>query len=347
MIKSLFFSLFMGVTLTLGMFAAIAQDIHYNPLNTSPLSLNPAFAGMFDGQIRAGVIYRNQWSDASVPYITYGCSVDFPVYTFKNGSFFAGGVHLLKDEAGDGNLTNFTGALTVAYHKTFSAFSKDKKKNSDLAIGFQGAYSQKSIDLSKIYFGDEFSHGYFIPGIGPYPLGFGNHISYYFINAGISFDYSVTSRFNYTIGFSGYNLNQPNDAIEKKQNNQMGLNAQWTGVLIANWNVAKKITIQPALIYQNTSDASYAILGSDFRINTSGKTIVSSAFIGGWYRTGDMFTLTGGIQLQAFHIGFSYDYAIATVNSSANGTGGFEVHVKCIVPKSKHLAHKKHTSVNK
>ena len=34
------------------------------------------------------------------------------------------------------------------------------------SIGFQGGYTSKSIDLSKLYFGDEFYNGQFIPGTG-------------------------------------------------------------------------------------------------------------------------------------------------------------------------------------
>src|ERR1035438_8218758 len=96
-----------------------AQDIHFTQFDMAPLVINPAFTGMFDGRIRAGAIYRNQWASVTVPYVTYGASVDLPLLIERNGDYLATGLQLYKDQAGDGNLSNFTGLLSVAYHKYF------------------------------------------------------------------------------------------------------------------------------------------------------------------------------------------------------------------------------------
>ena len=47
------------VTLSLGSSLA-AQDIHNSLFNMSPLSLNPALTGAFEGTARIGGIYRAQ-----------------------------------------------------------------------------------------------------------------------------------------------------------------------------------------------------------------------------------------------------------------------------------------------
>src|ERR1039457_1159201 len=98
-----------AVALSLTAPAAYAQDIHFTQFDMTPLVINPAFTGMFDGRVRAGAIYRNQWASVTVPYVTYGAYVDMPLIIERNGSYLASGLQLYKDQAGDGNLSNFTG----------------------------------------------------------------------------------------------------------------------------------------------------------------------------------------------------------------------------------------------
>ena len=114
--RNVFASLAFTAAIALSATAALAQDIHFTQFDAAPLVINPAFTGMFDGQVRATAIYRNQWASVTVPYVTYGAAVDLPIYTDKNGDYLAAGLQLYKDQAGDGNLSNFTGMASIAYH---------------------------------------------------------------------------------------------------------------------------------------------------------------------------------------------------------------------------------------
>jgi len=169
--KSIFTRLSLAAALALSAPLTYAQDIHFTQFDMAPLTVNPAFTGMFDGRVRAGAIYRNQWQSVTVPYVTIGAYADMPLYIESNGDYLSAGIQMYQDQAGDGNLKNFTGLLSVAYHKTFG--------KSDLALGLQGGYAQKSIDLSKLYFGDEFNNGTFTPATSQeYHLGIGNSVNY-------------------------------------------------------------------------------------------------------------------------------------------------------------------------
>ena len=203
--------------LALTMNTANAQDIHFTQFNAVPLVINPAFTGNFDGMFRVAAIYRNQWQSVTVPYVTLGASIDAPiVHDLSVDDYLAVGLQVYKDQAGDANLSNFTGLVSVAYHKFLGA-----KVDKVLSVGLQGGYAQKSIDLSKLYFGDEYLNGTFQPGTSQeYHLGVGNSVNYYIVNAGISFAQSTSDKFSYAIGLGANNLNQPNDAFEKKQNSQ-------------------------------------------------------------------------------------------------------------------------------
>lgn len=322
---------------------AQAQDIHFTQFDMQPLIINPAFTGMFDGQVRAGGIYRTQWQNVTNAYRTYGVYADVPLFIERNGDYLASGFQLYNDVAGDGNLKNFTGLVSVAYHKFFG---KTDWSGADLAVGLQAGYAQKSIDLSKLYFGDEFVNSTFVPGTSSeYQLGLGNSINYYLVNAGVCFSQATSEKFGYTLGVGANNLNQPNDAIQKKQNSQVGLDMRYTVQAGANWVAGQRLTLRPAVLYQMQSSASEIIAGNEFRYEVGSapgfQDFSTALFIGGWYRTGDAAMITAGMEFKGFRIGIAYDYNMSGLNSSTNGFGGLEFAVKYVAPNPLKFAHKR------
>ena len=310
-----------------------AQDIHFTQFDMAPLVINPAFTGMFDGRVRAEAIYRTQWASVTVPYVTYGASIDMPLILERNDDYLAGGLQLYEDKAGDGNLSNFTGMVSIAYHK----FLGHTEGGSDLAVGLQGGYAQKSIDLSKLYFGDEFVNGTFVPATSQeYHLGIGNSVNYYLVNAGICFSHRASNKFSFTIGAAANNINQPNDAIEKKQNSQTGLDMRFTGEVGINLRAGERLSLLPAVLYQTQASASELIAGNEFHYDIGrepGYNNYSTAvFLGAWYRSGDATMITAGMEFKGMRIGLAYDYNVSNLNTSSNGNGGFEIAVKYIAP---------------
>src|ERR687890_2099287 len=58
---------------------ANAQDPHFSQFFASPLTLNPALTGKFDGELRVAGNYRNQWPTINRAFTTTTVSVDFPI----------------------------------------------------------------------------------------------------------------------------------------------------------------------------------------------------------------------------------------------------------------------------
>ncbi|WP_345083219.1 PorP/SprF family type IX secretion system membrane protein [Nemorincola caseinilytica] len=311
--------------------AVSAQDIHFTQFDMAPLVVNPAFTGMFDGTARAGGIYRSQWGSVTVPYVTMGAHADMPLYADQSGGYMAAGLQVFNDKAGDGNLQNFTGLLSLAYHKTMG-------ERNEIAVGMQGGYAQKSIDLSKLYFGDEFINGTASGGSSAeYGLGVGNQVSYFLINAGVSYAGSNSDgSFGYVIGLGANNINQPNDALLKKQNSDVGLDMRFTGQLGLTVKTNDRFSLRPALLFQSQSSATEVIGGNEFMYyvgNEPGYNNFSTAvFLGGWYRSGDAVMITGGVEFKGVRIGLGYDYNISSLNSASNGNGGFEIALRYIAP---------------
>ena len=75
-----------------------AQDPHFSQFFASPLTLNPAFTGKFNGTVRVAGNYRNQWPEINRAYVTNTASVDFQIMQ-KNILLACNFVNLLKISA--------------------------------------------------------------------------------------------------------------------------------------------------------------------------------------------------------------------------------------------------------
>jgi type IX secretion system PorP/SprF family membrane protein len=328
----------LGLVVTLAVSGASlkAQDIHFTQFDASPLTVNPAFTGLFNGKIRVCGIYRNQWASVTVPYKTFGASVDLPIIWRENG-YLAVGLQVFNDQAGDLGLTNFTGMGSIAYHLTVGDY-RNEDQRSDIAVGLQAGYCTKSLDLSKAYFGDEFVNGIANPGTSAeYLQGINNGVNYYLVNAGIAYSKSFSSNFGLTLGAGANNLNMPNDGVEKKQNSQTALDMRWTGQMGINWLAGDKLSLRPAVLYQYQAAASEIIAGNEFHYmlsnmpsNFSG--YATAVFLGGWYRTGDAFMVTAGFEFKGIRVGVGYDYNNSSLNAASNGNGGYEISVRYLAP---------------
>lgn len=91
---------------------ASAQDHFYSQFFSSPVYLNPALNGQFEGDIRAQMVYRNQWSaiPGKLTYVTG--SLDFNVPRFGGGL----GLMFTRSNEGTAYLTknNFSGVYSYS-----------------------------------------------------------------------------------------------------------------------------------------------------------------------------------------------------------------------------------------
>lgn len=76
--------------------AVKGQDIHFSQFYASPLTLNPANTGLFNGNIRGVLNYRNQWNSFA-PFNTYAGSVDMNFgQRFLKDDLFGIGVNFFR-----------------------------------------------------------------------------------------------------------------------------------------------------------------------------------------------------------------------------------------------------------
>ena len=80
----------------------LAQDIHFSQFYYSPLTLNPANTGRFDGDWRISNIFRTQWGSISKPYNTIAVGIDKRLNYFTQK--FGVGIYFLNDKSGSAEL---------------------------------------------------------------------------------------------------------------------------------------------------------------------------------------------------------------------------------------------------
>ena len=86
-------------------FKGKAQDLHYSQFYNSPLNTNPALIGIFNGDQRFNLSYRNQWKFVPVTWTTFSLAYDRKYYLEDDKHFFRFWGNLNYDRQGDSKLT--------------------------------------------------------------------------------------------------------------------------------------------------------------------------------------------------------------------------------------------------
>lgn len=316
---------------------AKAQDVHFTQFDATPLIVNPAFTGAFNGRLRASAIYRDQWRSSmgnKAAFRTYAASVDLPIVVdLSVDDYLAMGLQLYNDRAGDANLNNFSAFLSLAYHKFLSTNGR-----SVLSAGLQGGYSNKNLDIAKLYFGDEYYSGQWVPGTSSQHGILGNGFETFLVNGGLSYSQAVGRRSGFVLGLGVNNINFPIESITTDDNRaDVNLKIRYTGQIGAIIGVNHAFSVRPAVLIQSQATAMEIVGGTEFHLkygSNMGTPDVSALFAGLWYRHEDAVMATAGVEFKRFRIGFAYDMTISSLQDYAKNNGGFEVMVRYIIPTS-------------
>lgn len=313
--------------LMLGTVKAVqSQDLHFSMFNMSPLTLNPALTGSFEGTARVGGIYRDQWASfVKNQFTTPSFYVDAPLTKgLRKQDWIGVGGMMFSDEAGTAKLSTAGSMLSVAYHAGIGKAGKHR-----LTLGLQGGNIQRKINLQSqdLKFEDELSEN-----VGGGGLGFGNgadrklrdKVSYLDFNAGLMLRSRLNERSQSEVGLSFAHVTQP------KYN--LLTNGQGPGskrpMRIAvhgrlNHRISDKLYIEPTALLQVTGGS------SELAVQTLAGYGINEDFtlrIGPGYRAGDAAQLLFGVDFkQDLRVGASYDINVSSLSGVSKLQGGFEI----------------------
>ncbi|MBK9569739.1 MAG: PorP/SprF family type IX secretion system membrane protein [Chitinophagaceae bacterium] len=314
-----------------------AQDPNFSQFFASPLTLNPALTGKFDGVYRIAGNYRNQWPTISNAFVTKTVSVDFGILKNRLSDIDQMGMGVMgfTDRAGDGVLVTNNANLSLAYHKGL-----DEDGFHQIGVGFQGAYLNKRLDITKVVFEDELTPLGFVPGTtGEIFTNKQINVSYVDINAGVLYNGSTNGYNNFYVGASMYHINRPKESFKGGEYLLAARTTLQAGgkIPIGSYNY-----LHVSAIHSIQAKAHNTVAGGAFAYNVNqDQDNPVNVYVGGWYRFNDAAIPYVGLEFSGLHIGVTYDANTSTLKPASNTRGGMEISLiyikKPIDPNAKKL----------
>jgi type IX secretion system PorP/SprF family membrane protein len=300
---------------------ASAQDPNFSQFFASPLTLNPAMTGKFDGVFRVAGNYRNQWPTIYNAFTTATVSVDFGILRSKLPEIdqFGVGIMAFSDKAGEGGvLTDNYAALSAAYHKGL-----DENGYHQIGVGFQGTFVNKRLDITKVHFEDQLT-----------PLGFTGvtsevftnkqvNVAYFDMNAGVFYNGTTNGSNNFYLGASMYHINRPKESF---QGAQFLLSPRVTLQAGGKLPVGANNAVHFSANHSMQANATNTTIGGAYALNVNDDGInPTNVYLGSWFRFGDAVIPYVGLEFGEFHIGVTYDVNISHLRPASNSRGGTEI----------------------
>lgn len=300
-----------------------AQDPNFSQFFASPLTLNPASTGKFDGIFRVAGNYRNQWPSINNAFITKTASVDFHLlgYNLPDIDRWGIGFLALADENGNGALKTNQFSVSTAYHKGL-----DENGFHQIGVGFQGTYTDKRLDVSKLDFEDELtSLGFTGTTSEIFPQN-GLNLKYFDLSAGVLYNGSTNGYNNFYVGASMYHINRPKETF---QGGEFYLNSRTTIQAGGKLPIGQFNAMHFSTNYSFQANANNLMFGGAYALNVnSDLENPTNVYLGTWVRVNnvtDAIIPYIGLEFGDFHLGATYDLNVSSLQPASNLRGGIEL----------------------
>jgi type IX secretion system PorP/SprF family membrane protein len=314
-------------------FAAAAQDPRFSQYYASPYNLNPALTGVFNGQCRTTLNYRDQWNSVltTVPFRTYSVSGEYR-RALASDDYVAFGIGAMHDEVGTARYQQNKASLGFAFLKQLAG---GRNRNEQyLSAGAQLGFGQNSIDWSNLWFSRQYDAFNEQPDLGASngeTFGEGNTPLYADFNAGLLWYMVMENDGFFYIGGAGHHLNQPK--ISLMQTNNTVMYRRWSGHMGGQFPVSEVLSLLPAVQVMKQGPSFEADFGMNIRYyNNDLNELALRA--GLWSRLGnrlnsgihsDALTIVTMLELNRVMVGLSYDLTVSSLRRANNSRGAFEI----------------------
>src|SRR5574344_1752418 len=161
---------FLLVIMMLNFLGVYAQDIKFSQYYNTPTFYNPANAGIFNGDLRTGIFYKNQWTQMGSAYNNYALSIDGS-FMVKNDisykrNYIGYAAYIATDKGGDLNLRNTESMFAVNYNLEMGG---NELNNHSLAMGINLGFNIRSFDPENGKWGSQWNEIFqeFDPSVDP------------------------------------------------------------------------------------------------------------------------------------------------------------------------------------
>lgn len=305
----------------------IGQDIHYSQYYHSPLNLNPALAGLFDGDIRMIGNYRSQWSSVTVPYVTFSGACDFNILkTSKNK--ISGGILFNRDVAGDSKFGTTQIGFSLAFHQPINHSFKQL-----LSLGLQANYYQRSMDVNALYFESQYNGEMYIPSQASGEIFQTTNYNYFDLSGGVNWQYTYDDTKYYNVGVAMFHLNSSNQSFYGNSN----VNLYRKFVIYTNnvFQLTEGLNFIPSIMFERQGNFSELVGGTSFMFKKHNENkafyLSPSVRFNPSSLSFDAIILATKFDVKNVKVGISYDINISGLVPASYGQGGLEMAVIYIV----------------
>jgi type IX secretion system PorP/SprF family membrane protein len=298
-----------------------SQDLHFSQFYQAPLMYNPAMSGQFDGDLRIGVHFRDQWASISVPYRTFSGWADYKLINGA-GQTLTVGLLFLYDRAGDGKLTTNKIFGNIAYNLNLN-------REWSVSIGLAGGYVQKQLDFNLLTFDAQWTSTGFNPAIPSNELLDNQKLNYPDAAAGIVLNYKPTTGLHLYGGISLKHLLKPKESFYNL-NNKLG----WQTLIHGGMDLVlnEQFSLETGFVFQAQKKAQNWLLGGNMGYDL-GDDNHTTLYAGLWYRgVGDIIP-TAGIEYKSIKGFLSYDFNLGQVKQTSRSFGAAELSLIYILKK--------------
>lgn len=313
--------LLLGFALACIAFELPAQDPHFSQFYASPLTLNPALTGKFNGNFRVFGNHRNQWPTINRAYITSTFSVDFPVMQASMAVNDNWGVGIMgyTDKSAGGAVTFNYAAVSTAYHKGL-----DEEGAHQLSAGFQVTYANMFINTAQLKFEDQLTTSGFTGVTSEVFAGSTLKNNYVDLNAGILYNGSTSDRNNFYAGISLYHITRPQQSFTGAN---FLLNPRATLHGGAYFPLSSFTNLHLSGLVSKQGETSEGMIGGavEWMIGADASEDPTSFYIGSWVRFQDAIIPYVGLEFNQMRLGLTYDVTTSTLKTFNQTRGGMEI----------------------
>lgn len=302
--------------------SSTAQDFTFSQFYEQPLLRNPALAGIFTGDLRVSMAYRDQWSSVTVPYRTAAMSIENKIPVNSHDDVLTIGAQMSVDEAGDIRLRRTQLFPAINFHK-----SLDPNRDTYLSLAFMGGPVSSQFDMSQLKLGDQYVNGSYSPGNSTSQVITQTGYSYWDLMTGLCFSTVLDNQVRFYVAAGLAHFTKP--IIHSVTSSTASFLApKWSLNAGTNAPVGDNGHIISFVDYY-TQNGSHQLIGGLMYgrdlIKYDTEEPAAAIYFGSFLRWGDAIIPVVRLEMDHVSIGVSYDVNISSLNVASNWRGGLEL----------------------
>ncbi len=307
-----------------------AQDIHFSQFLSSPMNLNPALTGDFDGSYRFAGNGRRQWSSVTIPYQTFGLSAD--ANNFLRLKNVGAGLSMYQDKTGDSRFSTFLLNASLSYR-----IKLNKDSTQFIMLGAQSGFTSRRIDYNNLRYDNQFNGLVYDPSIAPIEEFQNAGRIYPNLNGGIQWMYKPKARTAISAGFSLYNILTPKQSFYG--DNFVVLDHRYNIHVSGQAKLSERFDLLPNLLFMTQGTFRELVAGTSVKYILNGNpSKYRAVYVGGSLRARDAAFATIGMDYQKLYVGLSYDLNFSNLTPASNYRGGIEfavIYILDVLPRKR------------